>query len=137
MSLVSTRKSVKNVLKLKPIRNIGKPPRKIAHPPITVSNTNCMWKAMHLPQKTAHSLKMHPPSKTNFFTDIMLNADLFKVLPDVVLLGQESAMVGLISWPTYTHQEVVDLIDMLPTLCTDDFDRVIFLLNYRIYYVSF
>ena len=67
----------------------------------------------------------------------MLNADLFKVLPDVVLLGQESAMVGLISWPTYTHQEVVDLIDMLPTSCTDDFDRVIFLLNYKIYYVSF
>ena len=80
---------------------------------------------------------MHPPSKTFFFTDIMLNADLFKVPPDVVLLGQESAMVGLISWPTYTHQEVVDLIDMLPTSCTDDFDRVIFLLNYKIYYVSF
>ena len=46
-------------------------------------------------------------------------------------------MAGLISWPTYTHQEVVDLIDMLPTSCTDDFDRVIFLLNYKIYYVSF
>ena len=82
---------------------------------------------MHPPRKTAHPPKMHPPSKTNFFfTDIMLNADLFKVPPDVVLLGQESAMVGLISWPTYTHQEVVDLIDMLPTSCTDDFDRVIF-----------
>ena len=67
----------------------------------------------------------------------MLNADLFKVPPDVVLLGQESTMVGLISWPTYTHQEVVDLIDVLPTSCTDDFDRVIFLLKYKIYYVSF
>ena len=30
----------------------------------------------------------------------MLIADLFKVPPDVVLLGQESAMVGLMSWPT-------------------------------------
>ena len=86
---------------------------------------------MHPPRKTVHPLKMPPPSKTNsLFTDIILNANLFKVPPDVVLLGQESAMVGLISWPTYTHQEVVDLIDMLPTSCTDDFDRVIFLLNY-------
>ena len=59
----------------------------------------------------------------------MLNADLFKVLPDVVLLGKESAMVGLMSWPTYTHHEVVDLIDMLPTSCTDDFDRVIFFIK--------
>ena len=87
---------------------------------------------MHLPQKAAHPPKMHPPSKPFFFTDIML-----KVPPDVVLLGQESAMVGLISWPTYTHQEVVDLIDMLPTSCIDDFDRVIFSLNYKIYYFSF
>ena len=59
----------------------------------------------------------------------MLNTDLFKVLPNVVPLGQESAMVGLMSWPTYTHQEVVDLIDMLPTSCTDDFDRVIFFIK--------
>ena len=67
MSLVSTRKSVKNVLKLKPIRNIAKPPWTIAHPPITVSNTNCTWKATHPPQKTAHPPKMHPPLKLNFF----------------------------------------------------------------------
>ena len=64
-----------------------------------------------------------------FFSDIMLNADLFKVPPDVVLLGQETVMVGLISWPTYTHQEVVDMIDLLPTECTDDFDRVIFFIK--------
>ena len=63
----------------------------------------------------------------------MLNAELFKVPPDVILLGQESAMVGLLSWPTYTHQEVVDLIDLLPTSCTDNFDRVYFLLLYKIY----
>ena len=83
------------------------------------------------PKNCAPAENAPPPSKTNLlFTEIILNADLFKVPPDVVLLGQESAMVGLISWPTYTHQEVVDLIDMLPTSCTDDFDRVIFLLNY-------
>ena len=66
-----------------------------------------------------------PPLQLNFFTDIMLDADLFKVPPDVVLLGQETAMVGLMSWPNYTHQELVDMIDNLPTACTDDFDRVI------------
>ena len=63
----------------------------------------------------------------------MLNAELFKVPPDVILLGQESAVVGLLSWPTYTHQEVVDLIDLLPTSCTDNFDRVYFFLLYKIY----
>ena len=63
----------------------------------------------------------------------MLNAELFKVPPDVILLGQESAVVGLMAWPTYDQQEVVDLIDQLPTSCTDNFDRVYFLLLYKIY----
>ena len=59
----------------------------------------------------------------------MSNPTLFKVPPDVVLLGQENDMVGLMSWPTYTHQEVIDIIDMLPTECTEDYDRVIFLIQ--------
>ena len=57
----------------------------------------------------------------------MLDPQLFKVPPDVVLLGQENGMVGLMDWPTYTHQEVIDVIDLLPTHCTEDYDRVILL----------
>ena len=57
----------------------------------------------------------------------MLDPQLFKVPLDVVLLGQESGMVGLMDWPTYTHQEVIDVIDLLPTHCTGDYDRVILL----------
>ena len=57
----------------------------------------------------------------------MLDPQLFKVAPDVVLLGQESGMVGLMEWPNYTHQEVIDLIDLLPAECTEDYDRVILL----------
>ena len=49
MSLVSTRKYVKNVLKLKPIQNIAKPPWKIAHLPLHVSHSRITWKAMHPP----------------------------------------------------------------------------------------
>ena len=49
MSLVCTRKSVKNVLKLKPIQNIAKLPWKIAHPLIHVSYSRITWKATHLP----------------------------------------------------------------------------------------
>ena len=59
----------------------------------------------------------------------MSNPTLFKVPLDVVLLGQENGMVGLMSWPTYTNQEVIDIIDMLPTECTEDYDRVIFLIQ--------
>ena len=65
----------------------------------------------------------------------MSNPTLFKVPPDVVLLGQENGMVGLMSWPTYTHQEVIDIIDMLPTECTEDYDRVIFLIQVSNYYL--
>ena len=36
-------------------------------------------------------------------------------------------MVGLMAWPTYTHQEVIDVIDLLPAECTEDYDRVILL----------
>ena len=54
----------------------------------------------------------------------MLDPQLLKVPPDVVLLGQESGMVGLMAWPTYTHEEVIDLIDLLPAECTEDYDRV-------------
>ena len=57
----------------------------------------------------------------------MLDPEQFKVPPDVIVLGQESGMVGLLSWPTYTHQEVIDQIDMLPPQCTEDYDRVILL----------
>ena len=33
----------------------------------------------------------------------MLDPQLFKIPPDIILLGQESGMVGLPNWPTYTH----------------------------------
>ena len=77
--------------------------------------------------KTAHLPNPVPPLKLNFFTEIILDPQLFKVPLDVVLLGQESGMVGLMDWPTYTHQEVIDVIDLLPTHCTEDYDRVILL----------
>ena len=57
----------------------------------------------------------------------MSDPKLFKVPPDVIVLGQESGMVGLMAWPTYTHQEVIDVIDLLPTHCTEDYNRVILL----------
>ena len=57
----------------------------------------------------------------------MLDPQPFKVPPDVIVLGQESGMVGLMTWPTYTHQEVIDVIDLLPVECTEDYDRVILL----------
>ena len=67
MCLVCTRKSVKNVLKLKPIQNIAKPPWKIAHLPIHVLYTGIMWKVMHPPWKTAHQPKLQTPAKTSIF----------------------------------------------------------------------
>ena len=77
--------------------------------------------------KNCTPTKSSTPLKLNFFTEIMLDPQLFKVPPDVVLLGQENGMVGLMDWPTYTHQEVIDVIDLLPTHCTEDYDRVILL----------
>ena len=73
----------------------------------------------------------NPTSLQNliYFTDILSNPNLSKVPPDVVLLGQQNGMVGLLSWPTYTHQEVIDIIDLLPTECTKDYDRAIFFIK--------
>ena len=45
-------------------------------------------------------------------------------------------MVGLMDWPTYTHQEVIDVIDLLPTHCTEDYDTVI-LLQKSIDFINF
>ena len=78
-------------------------------------------------KKTAHQPNPVPPQILIIFTEIMLDPQLFKVPLDVVFLRQQSGMVGLMDWPTYTHQEDIDVIELLPTHCTEDYDRIILL----------